>query len=111
MNRQFTLNRISCAVLALGLLAGANCHAHGGGGYHGHNGGGFHGHREYYRGHGGYYRGDRGYWGGPWARPWFGPAVVIGVPFGGYYAYPEPSCTFTQRCYPNGECIETEICD
>ncbi len=104
-------------ILAAGLLVGSVCHAHGGGGYHGHDGGrgeyrgGDGGGRSYhggggYRGRGGYYRGGGGYWG----APWYGPAVVIGVPFGGYYAYPQPACEIIQRCYPNGECIETEIC-
>lgn len=100
----------SLFLFAGSLLVHAVTHAHGGGGYHGHGGGGYHGGGAYH-GHGGYYRGGRGYWGGPWGGPWLGPSVVIGVPYSGYYAYPEPVCRIIQQCYPNGECIESEICD
>lgn len=109
MKIKIMFKKISYLLVTLSLFTTATCHAHGGGGHHSHGGGGYHGGGHYeggYHGHGGYYR-DRGYWGGPW----YGPSIVIGVPFGGYYAYPEPVCSLIERCYPNGECIETEICE
>lgn len=68
----------------------------------------YHGHGEHFHG------GSR--WGGHWGGPWYGPNVIIDVPIGGYYRDPypyyyEPECRLIDRCYPNGECIETEICD
>lgn len=72
----------------------------------------YHGHvdRGYHR-HGGYYRENHGHWGGYFGGPWVGPAVVIAVPYGRrYYQAPYP-CSVIERCYPNGDCIETEICE
>lgn len=92
---------IRTAVFALGLFASAVCSAHGGGGgWHG-GGGGWHGGGGGWHG-GGYYHG--GYYGG--GGGW-GPGVVIGVPFGGYYA---PACQTVRVCNNYGHCWLQESC-
>jgi len=101
--------------LAVGLFSYTTCDAHGAYGRDYHDGGGYYrggGGNGYYRGGGGngYYRGGGGYYRG---GGWGGPAVVIGVPFGGVYyappAYPI-SCSIVQECYPDHTCTESEVC-
>ena len=85
-------------VLILTLLAsavGSAWHG-GGGGYHGYGGGG-------------YYHGGGGYYGGGWG----GPAVVIGVPLGGYYGpeYYAPVCETVRICNQNNHCWLEQECN
>lgn len=65
-----------------------------GGYYHGWGGGG------YYRG-GGYYHG----WG------YGGPRVIVAPAPGNYY-YPgyRYRCSYVQQCYPNGQCVQRQVC-
>jgi hypothetical protein len=101
--RKFSHTCIICCGLLITLFSPISYADH----YHGHA----HGHVDRgYHGHGGYYRENHGHWGGYYGGPWFGPAVVIAVPYGRRYyeeAYP---CSVVERCYPNGDCFETEIC-
>ena len=89
-------------VFSLTFLVLSTSHAHGG----------MHGHGDYH--HGGYHRGG-GYWGdggGYWGGGWYGPSVIVNVPVGGYYAPPPPPpCSIVQQCYPNGTCVDYEVCE
>lgn len=99
-------------LLSLGILMASVSYAergggHAGGGWGGHPDAGWGGHG-YYRG-GGYSGYGHGGYGGYGYRPgYYGPGVVIGVPSGGYYS---DSCSIVQQCYPNGNCVNTRVCD
>jgi hypothetical protein len=98
---------IKASVFLVVLTGSAICHAWGGG-YHGggYGGGG------YYHGHGGYYHGGHGYYRG---GSYYGPGVVIGVPFGNYYgpsyAYPPPICETVRICNQFNECWLEQECN
>lgn len=65
-------------------------------------------HAGYYHGGGDYYRPGSYYHGGSWG----GPAVTIGIPFGGGYgaSYYGPSC-FNQRVCNYSGCWLQQVCN
>jgi hypothetical protein len=99
-----TMNRmVRGTIFALGLGASAVCFAHGGGGGAWHGGGGaWHGGGGGWHGHGGGWYGSGYYNGGGW-----GPGVIIGVPFGGYYS---DDCETIRVCNPYGHCWLEQSC-
>ncbi len=95
-------------LFTVSLLICTTASAWHGGGFHGggFHGGGYHG-GGYYHG-GGHYHGGGYYHGGYYGGYYGGPGIVVGVPFGRYYA---PQCTIVQRCFPNGNCIRSRVCN
>lgn len=106
MNRQTMSKVVRTALFTLSILAGTQCFAWhgGGGGWHG-GGGGWHGggggwHSGGGDWHGGGWHGG-GWHGGGWNGGWGGAGVVVGVPFGEYYA---PACQNYRVCNRYGHC-------
>ena len=64
--------------------------------------------------HGGYYHGGSYYHGGGYYHGWGWnrPSVIIGVPIVNGYYYPRYRyhCSYIQQCYPNGHCIQRQVC-
>jgi hypothetical protein len=98
---------ISALICTVGLLTCSPSEAWyaGGGNYHGgYHGGNYHG--GYHGGYNGVYNNDyhgNGYYGNNG-----GAMVIINTPATGAYY---PNCSLVQQCYPNGNCIQRQVCD
>jgi hypothetical protein len=114
MNHIRSKTVLCSVVLMFGLIASTACGARGFGDAAGRGGDFNRGVGQYYHnnddwhGNQGYYQGNNGhnsYYGG-WVGG--GPGVVVGVPFGGYYA---PSCQTIQTCNSAGVCSSQQYCN
>lgn len=140
MDRSMIRYKLSQVMVLTGsLFLFADVNAERGGGFHGGGGvGGYHGGNGYYhQGHGAYYHGNNAdvyhgnnvdvyhgnngdnvgvYHGNNEVGVYHGnnyygdSGAIVNVPVQGYYG-PTYVCPTVQQCFPNGTCVENQVCD
>lgn len=88
-------------ILAINLLfICSGCYAEFRGGFN-HPGG-----WNYHQDNSGYYQGGDNYY-----HP-DNSAIIVGAPIEGYYGSSTPyTCPIVQQCYPNGNCVQSQVCN